>query len=468
MITQKEVAQKAGVSRSTVRDVLNGYSCVGDTTRRRVLEVLKELNYRPHSSARELIGRRNTQTSTTRATTIDLWWYSRPDDFHVTLRQRIEEAFTLRCPDITLHTRYDTSTPHWEAMDRLFLALATGPAPSCQYIAHPYFQKFARLGLCADITALVESWEERDQFDPRAWDIVNRDGKCFGVPTANASIMFLHMNRQLFDAQGIDASKPPQSWDEVIEYAQRLTSARKGRYGLALPSLDGDLPYFFIDLLYAHGGQIRAGAENWGVSLDEEPAVQALQLIHDLRWKHKVLPPTVVHSWVDLRDDFLRGRFAMLPDNLILQKAEGPIKSLDEIALAPLPVGPTGQRFCQLGIGSWIINSQSTPSQLHAAWEFLKFQASRENLIANWRAHQEHGQVFPLLLARRGIPEIDKVRSELPLAWRKTIKQAEANCQIVRYPSGYELELLRTILLRLLTNPSAKPHEELRRSLKSS
>lgn len=54
MIGIKEVAKKAGVSISTVSNVLNGRKNVGDETRERVLAICKELNYYPNSAGKAL------------------------------------------------------------------------------------------------------------------------------------------------------------------------------------------------------------------------------------------------------------------------------------------------------------------------------------------------------------------------------------------------------------------------------
>ncbi|HKT03708.1 MAG TPA: LacI family DNA-binding transcriptional regulator [Rugosimonospora sp.] len=49
-----EIARRAGVSRSTVSYVLSGKRAVSDATRRRIQEVIDELDYRPNASARAL------------------------------------------------------------------------------------------------------------------------------------------------------------------------------------------------------------------------------------------------------------------------------------------------------------------------------------------------------------------------------------------------------------------------------
>jgi LacI family transcriptional regulator len=50
----KDVAEKSGVSISTVSNVLNGKKNVGDKTRERVLSICQELNYYPNSAGRAL------------------------------------------------------------------------------------------------------------------------------------------------------------------------------------------------------------------------------------------------------------------------------------------------------------------------------------------------------------------------------------------------------------------------------
>src|SRR3954469_12694687 len=49
-----EIARRAGVSRSTVSYTLSGKRAVSEATRRRIQEVIDQLDYRPNASARAL------------------------------------------------------------------------------------------------------------------------------------------------------------------------------------------------------------------------------------------------------------------------------------------------------------------------------------------------------------------------------------------------------------------------------
>lgn len=75
-VTAKQIAKHLGISPSTVSRVLNGRGegFISETTRQRVLEVAREMGYRPHHAARALV--------TGRTQTIALWMYSLCTSFH--------------------------------------------------------------------------------------------------------------------------------------------------------------------------------------------------------------------------------------------------------------------------------------------------------------------------------------------------------------------------------------------------
>src|SRR5271165_2538733 len=54
-VTMKDIARDLGVSVVTISKVLRNHSDIGEETRKRVLDRVKELNYRPNLSARGLV-----------------------------------------------------------------------------------------------------------------------------------------------------------------------------------------------------------------------------------------------------------------------------------------------------------------------------------------------------------------------------------------------------------------------------
>ena len=59
-ITIYDVAREAGVSMATVSRVVNGNQNVKETTRRKVLDVIERLDYRPNAVARGLASKKTT------------------------------------------------------------------------------------------------------------------------------------------------------------------------------------------------------------------------------------------------------------------------------------------------------------------------------------------------------------------------------------------------------------------------
>ena len=57
-LTIFDIAKIAGVSRSTVSRALNNDSGISDETKEKILNVIKEMNYRPNVNARRTVTRR--------------------------------------------------------------------------------------------------------------------------------------------------------------------------------------------------------------------------------------------------------------------------------------------------------------------------------------------------------------------------------------------------------------------------
>ena len=45
MVTQKEIAEKLGISRTTVARAINGSPLIKEETKKKILELVKETNY---------------------------------------------------------------------------------------------------------------------------------------------------------------------------------------------------------------------------------------------------------------------------------------------------------------------------------------------------------------------------------------------------------------------------------------
>ncbi|WP_425148673.1 LacI family DNA-binding transcriptional regulator [Deinococcus sp.] len=103
--TQKEVAQRAGVSQAVVSQVLNGRSGairLTSETRGRVLEAMRELGYVPNIAARSLAGGRNHLLGVFSSEPV---FPTDTRDFYYPFLEGIEDAAAALDYDLLLHTR---------------------------------------------------------------------------------------------------------------------------------------------------------------------------------------------------------------------------------------------------------------------------------------------------------------------------------------------------------------------------
>ena len=72
-------------------------------------------------------------------------------------------------------------------------------------------------------------------------------GKTWGVPFQRSTIV-LYWNKEPSRKPGLDPNKPPANWDEMVEYAQKLTkrdaSGNVTQWGVQIPS--SGFPYWLF------------------------------------------------------------------------------------------------------------------------------------------------------------------------------------------------------------------------------
>lgn len=83
----------------------------------------------------------------------------------------------------------------------------------------------AQQGAFVDLTN--EPWIK--DITPGATAGMTFDGKIYGV-TGTATISWLDWNKKLFAKTGLDPNKPPKTWDEWLEMANKITVAGKGEF----------------------------------------------------------------------------------------------------------------------------------------------------------------------------------------------------------------------------------------------
>jgi multiple sugar transport system substrate-binding protein len=217
-------------------------------------------------------------------------------------------------------------------------------------------------------------------FLPQAIELNKWEGKLYALPRDYGNQQIYH-NVDLFEKKGVplpgtDWTDTTWTYERYLDAAKAFTESSGGQasqFGLVVNTAWRPWASF----IYSNGGKI-VNTDDRGVAtsfaIADEPAVEGLQFLQDLIYKHKVAPPpsgTVAWS-PDLGpvEIFGTGKVGMLLGNPSQAQAYRKITAF-QWNVAPLPVGQGGKRGTGGGGTAWSISNATKNRE--TAWAFLKF-----------------------------------------------------------------------------------------------
>ncbi len=234
-------------------------------------------------------------------------------------------------------------------------------------------------------------------------------GKTWGIPFQRSTVV-LYWNKEMFKEAGLDPNRPPATWQEQLDYAQKLTrrdaSGKVTQWGLQIPS--SGFPYWLFQGLAIQNGVNLMNAAGTETYYDRPEVIGALQYWVDLARKHRVHPEGIV-EWGTTPKDFFERKMAMMwttTGNLTNVKNNAKF----DFGVAMLPAGK--QRGSPTGGGNFYIFKKSTPAQREAAFKFIKW-VTQPARAAQWSIDTGYVAVSQ---AAYDTPAMKKYVSEFPAA----------------------------------------------------
>jgi sn-glycerol 3-phosphate transport system substrate-binding protein len=230
---------------------------------------------------------------------------------------------------------------------------------------------------------LIKTAEDRawlKSFFPAFMENSQTGRKTWGIPFQRSTVV-LYYNKEAFKEAGLDPNRPPGTWQEMADYAQKLTrrdaSGNVTQWGVQIPS--SGFPYWLFQGLAIENGVNLMNEAGTQVYYDKPEVIGALQYWVDLVNKYKVHPPGIV-EWGTTPKDFFERKVAMMwttTGNLTNVKNNAKF----DFGVAMLPAGK--QRGSPTGGGNFYIFKKSTPAQREAAFKFIKWVTTPER-AAKW------------------------------------------------------------------------------------
>ena len=227
-----------------------------------------------------------------------------------------------------------------------------------------------------------------------------RDGKIFALPSNSIPTTYVLVYRKdLFEQAGLDPEKPPQTWEELLDYAEKLTDPSRNTYGFVVPIVVGSHgPGKFVEMVMALNGVnvIRKREDGKWIAdfADDERAIQSVEFIRELlgrkihRAGREYTGIATASRSVDDGIMLVNGEAAMiiqtmedLPSNL----ARG--LAIRHTGVGVLPFGPSGDGFVPIlprpvirGFTYFGVNAAcQDPERIKAALSWIEHRTSMES-----------------------------------------------------------------------------------------
>lgn len=259
---------------------------------------------------------------------------------------------------------------------KLGAAVASHSAPDLVSLNLVYAPYFAQAGQLLDVTDRAKKLPDLDKLNKSELDLGTWDGKNYALPfTGDASVMFY--NKDLFKQAGLDPEKPPTTWAEIKEDAQKITALGNDNYGYYFPGSGSGWNLFtFTPFIWANDGDVLSGEGAKQKATLTDPAVKdALGFYRDL-WTSGVIPKSAqTDDGTQILSLFEAGKVGMVANGAFAySELKSKFPNLN-YGITPIP-GKTGGEASFAGGDTIAITKDSKNPD--AAWDFVSWTASKD------------------------------------------------------------------------------------------
>ncbi len=204
------------------------------------------------------------------------------------------------------------------------------------------------------------------------------DGRINVLPL-NQDLFILYYNKEMFEQAGLQA--PPQSFDEMMAAAHKMTDPKKGVYGFTGRGVKNANVVLYDNILLGWN-QETITPDDKKLLTDTPAAVDAGKWYQEIMTK--CAPPgSVGFNWNECQTTFGQGRAAMWWDGIgfsapLVDKTKSRV--VGKVGFAPIPRGPKGQFSATFIDGIGIARGTK---QKDAAWLYVQWATSKK-MFPEW------------------------------------------------------------------------------------
>ncbi len=289
-----------------------------------------------------------------------------------------------------------------------------GTPPDVARINEGWLNRFIGAGLLEPAPDDLVDYLETQPVSDSLKQVLYRDDDAYGVIHA-ATWQNLYYNRDHFSEVGLDPEHPPENWDELLDYAQRLTVYDDDgdilRAGLSLRK-SGYAPgtgMKFFDFFFSAGGEI-FNEDLSNCLINSDAGVRSLQLYVDCLYEYRVDGFEVVGD----AEGFANGNVSMFyrgPWVINYLAENAPDVNYGVANICADEISSSNGGYYPLCVAS-------ESSQKDLAWEFIRYLIRPEHLAE----HARNEKSVPFDIEAAAYPEFAENEAFMTFLQQENVK----------------------------------------------
>jgi multiple sugar transport system substrate-binding protein len=328
-------------------------------------------------------------------------------------------------------------------------AFAAGTNPDFAGTGAPQMTRLAYAGACMALDDYIKNWPDAAHIKKEILENYRIGGHYYGVPLYSYT-MVLCYNKKLLKDAGVAA---PQTWDELLAAATKLTNPAKQQWGLNM-LVSYWTPWWFEYFVWMGGGNLTKQNPDGTVTLTfTDPAViKAVEFYRKLV-AAKCIQPDLTLDYGALQGQFSAGHAAMTlygSDGLHNFVNQG--MKVEDVGYAELPIGPSGKRVSQIGGGVEYIYANVSKEKADAAWAYISFRNSKQEQESLLKYRATLGGADPQVLLR---DDVDVSLGKINPEFQAVVDKAAKVSQLEYYAGGVVGSYVDKAVQECIFNPKA-------------